>query len=181
MGGTIKPLELAGWAVRWVTRCSGGQDVDTSSSTPSAAYTLRCAGVTDLSFVCDLRERTLRKHIDDAFGWDAAEQRSGYEKLLRDADAWVVVVDSEDVGFLHFEMERDGGRLHEIVIRPESQDLGLGSTIIRDLCHECASADVPLELAVLRANTAAIRLYERMEFVIFKESEQALWMRWWAR
>lgn len=141
-------------------------------------YSLRPATIADLDFVCDLRERTLSEYIDRAFGWDADEQRAGYDELLRGPEGAIVVVKTHDVGFLHFGVEDGTAHLHEIVIQPEHQDRGLGSTIIRDLCARSEGLGLPLELGVLRENTSAVRLYERLGFEVFRRSDATLWMRW---
>lgn len=63
-------------------------------------------------------------------------------------------------------------------LRPGRQGRGIGTAIIRELQSEAVRHGVPLELRVEKDNPHARRLYERLGFVIFEESDNEQSMRW---
>jgi ribosomal protein S18 acetylase RimI-like enzyme len=61
--------------------------------------------------------------------------------------------------------------LATIEIAPEWQRQGIGSAVIRNLQAEADSKGLPLRLQVLKANTSARRLYQRLGFQAAGETE----------
>lgn len=141
-------------------------------------YRLRPARPADLDFVCALRERTVSRYIDEAFGWESSEQRDGCARELSRPGAAIVVVDDEDVGYLRFVIGDRQSDLDDLDLLPEHQSRGLGTQILRDLMARAAVVGVPVQLAVLRVNRGATRLYERLGFLRVREDDHTLWMIW---
>ena len=71
--------------------------------------------------------------------------------------------------------------LHTLCIAPEHQSRGLGSHVTRALVADARSAGRGVTLSVLKTNERARRLYERLGFVIVKESTHHHRMRLGAR
>ena len=69
-------------------------------------------------------------------------------------------------------------RLAEIELLPAWQGRGIGSSIVRWLMKEAATAGKPLTLRVLHVNERARALYERLGFRPFKEIETHVYLRW---
>lgn len=69
------------------------------------------------------------------------------------------------VGRIFAERRRDAIELIDLALLPAARGQGLGSAILTGFRDEADRRDVPLLLRVLRSNTAAIALYERLGFV----------------
>jgi ribosomal protein S18 acetylase RimI-like enzyme len=67
--------------------------------------------------------------------------------------------------------------LQEIYLHPDHQGRGIGSCLIRELLAKAQHAAKPVSLSVLKVNTRARRLYERLGFRKAGESETHYVMR----
>lgn len=103
---------------------------------------------------------------------------ANYDKLQAYyfAKIWVperfkVILDNESpCGLLWVEDMSDCIFIHELVVTPESQGLGIGTKIINETIQESQIRNVPIKLDVLKENKAR-GLYERIGFVITGESD----------
>lgn len=70
-------------------------------------------------------------------------------------------------------LELAGVQLH-----PNVQAHGFGTSIVKELQHEATEPGMPLDLGVEKDNPRARRLYERLGFVLVRETETEHLMRW---
>jgi len=75
--------------------------------------------------------------------------------------AQIIQVQDQDVGMLVVEERADELYLGRILLVPEHQNQGLGTSIVRTLLKRAADTGRPLSLHVLKANPRAAALYER--------------------
>lgn len=81
-----------------------------------------------------------------------------------------IILDNESAcGLLWVEDMSDCIFVHELVVAPESQGLGIGTKMIHEIIQRSRERNVPIKLDVLKENKAR-GLYERMGFVKNGES-----------
>ena len=67
--------------------------------------------------------------------------------------------------------------LHTLCITPEHQGRGLGITVTRQFLDDARGRKCGVVLSVLKANSAAQSLYERLRFAVTEESAHHYRMR----
>jgi len=150
-----------------------------SPSRPTPAYELRSAKREDADFLWELRQRALRDHVEKTWGkWDDAQQRKFFDRGFVPRETRVIMVDGQPAGRLDVSRARLEFFLGLIELLPEVQGKGLGSAVVRDLQDEARKKNVPIRLQVIKANEAAHRLYERLDFKQTGETKTHLLMLW---
>jgi len=117
----------------------------------------------------------IRPYVEQLWKWDQAEQERRFRESFDLDTIKIVCVDGRDVGYLDVKNHDDHLLLAGIYLDSQYRRLGLGSKIIGDLLMECARLHKPLRLRVLRSNPAQ-RLYRRLGFRSFKETESHIYM-----
>ena len=119
---------------------------------------------------------THRHIIEALFGWrgDDVERRK-FEESYNEANSAIVVVESEDIGWLTIRRRPDHIDLDAIYLCAAWQRRGIGTRIIRELIREAAAARVPLRLSAAKINEAR-RLYERLGFQTIREDDLKIYM-----
>ena len=121
-----------------------------------------------------------RKEELDAWGWPAEMRNAflqmqfkaheGCRRAFPQADFLVVQLDGRDIGRMIVDRTETEFRLVDIALLPECRNAGVGTTLLRTLLAEAATAGKPLRLTVRKGNRAA-RLYHRLGFVKASETE----------
>jgi ribosomal protein S18 acetylase RimI-like enzyme len=132
----------------------------------SACYSLRPATAEDAVFLYALHVATIRPAVEATWGWDETFQASYFrEHFVAEANQ-VIVVEGQDVGVLKLE-ERDGNVFIALIeVAPAFQGAGLGSQVIGDVVATAFARGQAVALHVLKANSGARRLYERLGFTV---------------
>jgi ribosomal protein S18 acetylase RimI-like enzyme len=138
---------------------------------------LREATEADRTFLFDVFARTMRRVIDDTWGWDERWQRANFSRRFVGYDVSVIEADGRSVGGLFLEHRPDTIYIHEIQILPEYQGRGIGGTVIRGVIERAAGRGVPVGLSVVPANPRAQRLYERLGFAVISVESPFIRMR----
>lgn len=60
--------------------------------------------------------------------------------------------------------------LHTLCVAPEHQRQGIGTEMIRQMARQAHDQHRKILLSVLKPNTAARALYERLDFVVTEET-----------
>jgi ribosomal protein S18 acetylase RimI-like enzyme len=139
--------------------------------------TLRPATEADRDFLWWLQRATLREYVTQTWGWDEHWQRQRFYERFDPPARQIVMCDGEAIGCLSVLHEPSRIFLSVIEIAPRYQGRGIGTALIRTLLDEAEARGVPVELQVLRVNPA-VRLYERLGFVVTQCTETHRIMRW---
>ncbi len=138
---------------------------------PLESFTLRPATAADYAWLWALKRDTMRPYVEQTWGsWDDAAQEDFFRRSFRPTIIQVIVADGHDAGLLHVERESRELFLANIQIAPAYQNLGLGSAVVRTVLESARALRLPVRLQVLRVNTAARRLYERLGFTLATET-----------
>lgn len=113
----------------------------------------------------------MREYVEPIYGWDVEVQRRYHDewfKLDRLSISIIEVEDGTAVGVLDVRDEADHVYLSRIAILPEVQGRGIGAAVIEGLIGQGRT----IRLHVFTNNVRARRFYERLGFVVDRESER---------
>lgn len=119
----------------------------------------------------------MRDYVSATYGpWDRESQRARFNQRFVPSEIRILRQGERDIGILRVE-ERDGMLfLANLQILPELQRRGLGAAAVRMFLADADRRGLGAWLQVLRVNPAR-RLYERLGFRVFRETETHFLMR----
>jgi len=140
--------------------------------------TLRPVTPSDNDLLFEIYAGTRRDEVS-AWGWDLAQQdaflrmqftaqRGAYEMEYANSSHDMILEDGEPIGRLLVARTCEDIRLVDIALLPAMRGGGIGTGLISNLLDEGDSKGLPVRLAVMRGNPAAL-LYERLGFVTTEE------------
>jgi ribosomal protein S18 acetylase RimI-like enzyme len=146
-------------------------------------YSFRPATLHDEDFLYQLHRATIRPYVEATWGWDEQWQQDFHRRNFDPTNAQIIQLTGPtgitDAGILVLETQSDEWYIDLIEIAPEYQNQGHGTAILNDLIQQVHSQRRPISLQVLKANTPARRLYERLGFTITNEEEVRYKMTLW--
>ena len=138
-------------------------------------WKLREATETDVPFLVELHRATMREYVDAIWGWDDADQARRHAQRVSappdNGERWIITVADADIGMLELWWRDDDLYIGAIEISPESQGLGIGSSVLGWVVEEAERRGQPVRLRVLRSNPRACRFYESHAFRRIGEGE----------
>ena len=137
-------------------------------------FTLRQATEEDFYRLLRIRNQVLREYIEYVRGWDEEREEARFRGNFDPATTRVILSDDRVIGFLGVRPDIDVLYVAQAYIIPEYQGRGIGTALIR----EVLSRGRPVELWVMKLNTGARRLYERLGFRVKYEGETDYRMRY---
>jgi GrpB-like predicted nucleotidyltransferase (UPF0157 family)/GNAT superfamily N-acetyltransferase len=127
----------------------------------------------DRDFAFRVTEEAMRTYVEEAFGaWDAVGQRQRLNDSFNPSSWNVVLVDGEPGGILVVEDRSEELFLSRIFLLPTFQGRGVGTVLMQRVITRANLERKPLRLRVLRVNTSARRLYERLGFVLIRSTTE---------
>ncbi|MCB9798813.1 GNAT family N-acetyltransferase [Candidatus Nomurabacteria bacterium] len=128
-------------------------------------FALRSATIDDKEFLYQLNKSTMSSHVERIWGsWDDAWQRDNFDKKFTLEGYDVIDVDGRNAGALWVSRETSQIKVERLHILSEFQGRGIGTRILRNLIREASDQSREIVLSVLRTNTRAKSLYERLGF-----------------
>jgi GNAT superfamily N-acetyltransferase len=119
-----------------------------------------------------------RDVVERQFGpWDAEQQDRYFELAWDDASHEAIEYRGDLAGYCAIEQREHDIHIRELVIDPGFQNLGIGSTIIREMIGCAEERGVPVVLGTFIANRAG-ELYERLGFVAFDRTDTHRLYEW---
>lgn len=125
---------------------------------------LRQATAKDYDFLYALHVAAMREYVEQIWEWQDAWQEEYFARKFKPAARQVIVVDGCDAGTFVVEWRADEVYVALIELLPAYQGRGIGSNLLRSLIAEAHGRGLPVSLHVLKPNTPARRLYERLGF-----------------
>ncbi len=142
-----------------------------------ARWSLRPATADDRDFLFELHRSTMKPYVEAIWGWEDAEQARIFDESFTPADQQVIEVSGEAAGVLVVAETDEELWLALIELEPRWQGAGIGTEIVRWLLRRGADSNRSVALRVLRTNTPAQALYERLGFVPFRETDERVYLR----
>lgn len=143
------------------------------------SITLRPVGPDDEAFLFELYADTRRKELE-LVNWDDAAQerflrqqfdaqRTHYAAAYPDALHSIILRDNRPAGRIWVERNAGEIRILDMALRPAERGAGIGSHLLREAMREARETARPLRHSVERNNLDAMRLYDRLGFVVVGE------------
>jgi GNAT superfamily N-acetyltransferase len=104
-------------------------------------------------------------------------QHKFYQENYTDTDFLVILQNNTPIGRLYVARWKDEIRIVDIALLPAYRGTGIGTTILRDLLAEAGAVGKPIRIHVERENPA-LRLYQRLGFVMIEDKGVYLFMEW---
>ena len=139
---------------------------------------LRLATEADVEALGKIHRAAMRTHVEKTWGWDEEWQTTFFRDHFPFGQRQVVEDCGRMAGMLDVGRHGDHLELANIMIAPEFHRRGIGSWLIQQLQAEARLTGIPVKLQVLKVNVDARRLYERLGFERYNETETHLLMRW---
>ena len=102
-------------------------------------------------------------------------QHKFYQENYTDTDFLVVLQDNTPIGRLYVARWKDEIRIVDIALLPLYRGSGAGTTILQSLLAEADAVGKPVRIHVER-NNPALRLYQRLGFVMIEDKGVYLFM-----
>lgn len=132
-------------------------------------FTLRPATNADYSFLRELHRQTMKRYVEQTWGWNDAEQERMFRERFNPAKLRIIVYDGQDVGMVSVGADAEATWIANIQVLPEHQRNGLGTAVIESVLAEARAKRQPVNLTVLKVNPAR-GLYERLGFRVIGET-----------
>jgi ribosomal protein S18 acetylase RimI-like enzyme len=133
----------------------------------------------DYAWSWELKRLTMRPYVEATWGvWDDVAQEDFFRHNFRSDLIQIIMVNGRDAGLLHVEREPAELFLANVQIHPAFQNRGLGTAVIKTVLESARALQISVRLQVLKVNRGALRIYERLGFVTFKETPTHFIMRW---
>jgi GNAT superfamily N-acetyltransferase len=104
-------------------------------------------------------------------------QDSYYREVYADADFLVIVEQGRPVGRLSIRCTGEEIRVIDLAVLPAFRNRGIGASLLGDILARASTQGVPVTIHVERMNPA-LRLYDRLGFVIAEDKGVYLFLRW---
>jgi ribosomal protein S18 acetylase RimI-like enzyme len=131
-----------------------------------------------MDFARTVHHLAYRHVVTRQFGlWDETLQDRFFDRGWSTAKIEILLVDGEPCGYTGIEDRPGDVYLRELVIQPEYQGRGIGTTILRQVMARAQGRGVPVRLQVLQQNRAQ-DLYRRVGFREVGRTETHVLMEW---
>ena len=135
--------------------------------------------VDDFQFGYDIRKLTMEEHISKTYGeWNENKQMESCKKYFSLEKRFVIKYFDKKIGWLMFEENETDIDLIQIFIHPEYQGKGIGSKIINNLIIIGKDKNKEIILDVLKSNYKAKKLYLKLGFKIYNETETEYFLKY---
>ena len=129
----------------------------------------RKAEANDSEFVFAVKKAAFQEYVEQVWGWDESYQRELHERRFTTQDLRIIQFCGTDVGFLATSDTPDALNVNQIFILPEYHGKGIGSACLTRIIDDASLEQKSVTLKVLKVNTRAIALYQRLGFTIVGE------------
>jgi len=132
----------------------------------------------DYNFGYQIKKETLKKYVEETWGcWNEENEKSDYHQEFTVKDSYVIIYENIAVGRLECIYSEYSINLHKIYILSEHQNKKIGTKIINQIINEGKEKNIPVILRVLKCNIKAEKLYEKLGFKRYDETENHFLMK----
>ena len=120
----------------------------------------------DIDFLDNLHTACMKPHVMKVYPWKPNLFRQTFNPELIE----IILLDQVVVGMVQIVNQADEIYLANLLICPEFQNRGIGSTVLQHLINQAEMLALPMKLQVLKKNPAQ-KLYERFGFVVMETTK----------
>ncbi|MGI8486860.1 MAG: GNAT family N-acetyltransferase [Thermomicrobiales bacterium] len=132
---------------------------------------LRAASSDDKLYLYHLHRATMSDLVEQIWGWDEPVQQEFFREHIAAGNHFLIQLKDENVGTVQYHDEADHIFIGNIEIDPDRQGEGIGTEVIQQLIKRAHAENKPVRLQVLKINTSACRLYQRLGFGFDDETD----------
>ncbi len=122
-----------------------------------------------LSF--DIRKNALGEYVKQTWGWDEKWQLKYHKEDFNCDILSIIEVNGEPAGSLEYYYDDHSMIISGIYIIDKFQNRGIGTNILINLHKEAESKGKQVRLQVLKVNTKAKKLYEKLGYEVYNTTE----------
>ncbi len=126
---------------------------------------------TDHSLLFQLYEETMRPHIAQIWGWDAAWQQRNFQEGLLLAPPFVIYNEATLLGYFQIERRAASYHLRMLLLAPAARSQGLGAQLMPHLLRTCHDFGRKMTLCCFKVNKSAKRFYDKNGWIVTDEDE----------
>lgn len=119
----------------------------------------------------------MKEYVEKTWGWDEPLQETYFKNHFKPDQAKIIRFDNQDIGVLVTEKSDSCLIINEIKIKPEFQGRGIGTELLKDMIKTGRANQLEVRLNVLKVNEKAQKLYKRLGFLIFEETDTHFLMK----
>ncbi len=139
----------------------------------------RQARADDREFVWNLNVLCFQDVVIRQFGeWDETWQVANFEKHWNPEKCDIIVREGVPVGIHALWQEDDALFLSQVLIHPDHQNQGIGTSVVRDVMTQAKVAGLSVKLQVLKENSRAQSLYQRLGFTVSEMTDTHNRLEW---
>jgi len=128
--------------------------------------------IDDYQFGYEIKKITLKEYTEKTWGdWDEEEQIIFYKKEFKIDNCYIIKYNNINIGWLKIIETIKTIDINQILILPEHQRKGIGSTIINYIIKNGRDKNKTICLQVLKCNENAKRLYIKLGFKKYDETK----------
>jgi ribosomal protein S18 acetylase RimI-like enzyme len=125
----------------------------------------------------DLYRRSLRSYFESTLGWDETFRRAAFRVSYPLARCRRICIGDDQVfaGMLCLLPDTHASiEVALLLIEPSFQNIGIGQSILTQVCMDARHANQTVRLATFKLNLRAARLYHRLGFEVVGEDDHYL-------
>jgi ribosomal protein S18 acetylase RimI-like enzyme len=140
--------------------------------------TRRAATELDTEFARLVHHRAYRDVVERQFGgWNEHDQDRFFAGDWRDAQFEMILADGVPCGYLCIEERSHDIHVRELLLSPEFQGQGIGTSILREVQERARARHVPVHLGTFHQNRA-LDLYRRLDFEEIGRTDTHVALEW---
>ena len=133
-------------------------------------YTLRKAEEKDFDITHTIKLDAMKDYITQTWGWDEELQKKFHKEEFHRDNIYMVEVEGRPVGTVGINVINTEIVINRIYFLKEFQSKGIGTSILKNIIEEYK--DKVIRLSVLKVNTKAKKLYDRLGFEVYNEANE---------
>ncbi len=136
-------------------------------------YSFRNCLMSDFDFLFELKKQNFKKYVDTYWSWDDEDQKNRLKIDLEEhlSHKHIILFGKKPIGVYALHITENGDCfINEISLLKEYQNKGIGTKILQEQIKENQSKKIRTILQVFKTNPA-IKLYEKLGFTVYGESE----------
>ena len=132
----------------------------------------------DYDFARMAHHQSYKDMVIRQFGsWDDKLQDDFFDKTWHRYPHAIIEVNNERCGYCSIQNEEKILWVRELVICLDYQNKGIGSSLLKKFIQRGKLEEIHVQLNVMKANSGAKRLYEKLGFQIYGENDTHYLMR----
>lgn len=141
----------------------------------------RQANDNDFDLTFTIKTNSSKQLVEKIWGWDNPVQIDYHKRRFNPNKTKIIIYENNQVGYISMVATDDTIFIENILIDISFQGKGIGTKVILDTIKIAVSQNKNIELQVFKINESAIRLYERLDFKTFEQTDLHYKMRYKSR